>query len=321
MTETTRPILLLIDVEPDDRKTMAGKSGWESSEDAGDRLEALRARLAAATGRPVHYNWFFRCDPQIERTFGRADYVAGACPHIIRRAAANGDESGIHVHLWRWDETAGHWFNDLTDPAWLDQCLSTSIGAFDRIFGERPRMARFGDRWLSQAAVDAMKSAGIVYDFTVEPGFPGEHIHDDPHATDSLPDFRNAPREPYVPLPGNYLEAQNGASGSGDFWIVPLTTTKPKLRLVRRKPWLMRASRSPNLALATSFVWPHIKRLLDSPSRSPVVIVFRGGDLANRKFAANFARTTELLSRHPALAWCEFTTASEAVGRWSSAGR
>jgi hypothetical protein len=310
METQSRQILLLIDIEPDDRKTTAGESGWESSEAAYDRLEVLRSQFESATGRPVRYNWFFRCDPQIESTFGRADHIADACPRIVRKARESDDAAGVHIHLWRWSDTHRRWYNDLGTRAWLEQCVRTSIDAFTGIFGEPPRMSRYGDRWLSHEAIDVIREAGIRYDLTLEPGLPGEAIHDDPHATGSLPDLRHAPRAPYRPSRSNYLQPTD----TGDFWMIPVSTSKPGWRLVRRAPWLMRASRSPNLALATHTVWPNLRARLDRPSTDPLVIVFRSGDLSNRKFMANFERTTELLVRHPALAWCEFTTAAAAVG-------
>jgi hypothetical protein len=305
MNGPSRPILFLIDVEPDDRKT-SGESGWESSEAAFDRLETLRTQFEHATGRPVRYNWFFRCDPQIETTFGRADFIAEACPRIVRKALESGDASGIHIHMWRWSEDHRRWFNDLGNRAWLEQCVSTSIHAYTKIFGEPPGMSRYGDRWLSHEAIDVIRGAGITYDLTLEPGMPGEAIHDDPHATGSLPDLRRAPRSPYRPARSNYLQPTD----TGDFWMIPVTTSPPAWRPVRRAPWIMRASRSPNLALATHTVWPNLRARLDRPSTGPLVIVFRSGDLSHPRFLTNFERTTGLMARHPALAWCEFTTPS-----------
>jgi hypothetical protein len=316
MPMESRPILLLIDVEPDDRKTLAGRSGWESSEEALDRLESLRSKLGEATGRPARYNWFFRCDPQIATTFGSSDFVAEACPRLVRRAAAGDDAAGIHVHLWRWDERNSRWYNDFSDREWLSHCVDTSIAAFENMFGHRPRMVRFGDRWISQAAVNIAQEAGIRYDLTLEPGLPGERVHDDPHANGHLPDLRRALRTPYRPLRGDFLSERRDEMQHDDLWMIPVSTSSPQLRLVRRAPWLMRASRSPNLALPTHHVWPTLRKQLDSPARAPLVIVFRSGDLSNRSFRANFERTTSLLVRHPALAWCELTTPDDAIARW-----
>ena len=313
MTDKRRPVLLIIDVEPDARKTSAADDGWKSSEVALDKLDRLRGELESATGSAVRLNWFLRCDPQIEHTWGSADFVAHACPRIMKTIERHGDHVGLHVHLWRWDTVHNRWVNDLTDPEWLTHCLDTSIDAFGTMFGDAPLSCRFGDRWLSEMAVALERERGIRFDLTVEPGLPGGRIHDDPHANDALPDFRTAPREPWIPTRGDYLRP--GGTDMG-LWMIPLTTTMPVLRPVRRAPYLMFASRSPNLSLSTSYMWPHLKKQLDRPSDSPLAMVFRSGDLAHAKFMKNFSETTRLLARHPGLSYCDFVEPVEALGRW-----
>lgn len=88
-----RSVLFLIDVEPDARKTPDAAGGWEGSESALEYLEDMRSKLEEATGVRVQLNWFLRADPQIERTWGRADWVAEACPRIIRTIVDHGDPS------------------------------------------------------------------------------------------------------------------------------------------------------------------------------------------------------------------------------------
>lgn len=313
-----RPVLLLIDVEPDARQTSAAADGWKSSELALDHLERFRDDVEQATGTRVQLNWFLRGDPQIEKTWGRADWVAEACPRIIRTIEQRGDYAGIHVHLWRWNAKRQRWSNDLKDSGWLAESLDMAIGAFRNIFGEPPEACRFGDRWLSNEAVKQVRVRGIRYDLTVEPGLPGGAIHDDPGALGALPDFRSAPREPWVPSVDDYLMPEANPANDA-MWMLPLTTTPPALRLVRRSPYLMVASRSPNLSLDSSQLWPHIRRELDRPTHAPLVVVFRSGDLAQPRFLRNFTRTTHLLARHPALAYCDFTNPAEAISRWRAA--
>jgi len=195
---SVRPIILAIDVEPDQRKTdICG--GWDGSIRCLPRLEEHRSRLEKATGRPVQFNWFIRADPQIHIQFGGADYVATACPDLIKTIDQHGDYAGVHVHLWRWNRKLGVWFNDFRDPDWLAECLVTSIDSFRRIFGHRPEACRFGDHWMNQTAVDMMMASGVHYDLTIEPGLTASPVHDDPLATALLPDFRRAPRAPYRP--------------------------------------------------------------------------------------------------------------------------
>jgi hypothetical protein len=83
--------------------------------------------------------------------------------------------------------------------------------------------------------------------------------------------------------------------------------------LVRRIPYLMKASRSPNLALSSSYVWPHIRNELERGGDVPLSIVMRSGDLTNPAFLRNFLRTTGELVRHPMLTHCEFTNPRTAV--------
>lgn len=269
---------------------------------------------------PVKFNWFIRADPQIAGTWGRAEWVAEACPQSIREIETHDDYRGIHVHTWRWSEPGNGWFTEVKDVAWIEECVATSIEAFRKIFGVPPTANRFGDRWISNDAVEILRRSGILFDLTIEPGLPDMPIHDDPCSTGWLPDFRGAPREPYAPLGNDYMLAAP-TPDANELWMLPLTTTKPAWRIVRRKPYLVRGSRSPNLVLDHSTVWPNIRAALDKPSHNPVVIVVRSGDLSNRKFLRNFLRTSAELIRHPALRYCELTAADEAIRRWRVATR
>jgi hypothetical protein len=311
-----RAVLFIIDVEPDARKTRKGSGGWEASDAALKHVERLRGELEEATGSEVMLNWFLRADPQIEQTWGRADWVAEACPLIIRTITDRGDYSAIHPHLWRWDSRRREWFTELNDPAWTSECLHTAINAYSGIFGRRPDACRFGDRWLDQRTVQLLREGGFRFDLTIEPGLPDTPIHDDRHATAWLPDYRSAPRHPYVPSNENFLAPAGEPIDSTALWMLPLTTTLPAWRLVRRPPYVMKASRSPNLALSSAYVWPHIRRQLEKESDVPLSMVLRSGDLTTPVFLRNFLHTTGELVRHPMLRRCEFTTPDAAVARW-----
>lgn len=311
-----RSVLFLIDVEPDDRKTHAGAGGWEGSRIGLEHLQHFRRQLEDRTRVRVEFNWFLRADPQIGKTWGKTHWVAEACPQLLKTIGDNGDYCGIHPHLWRWNERRREWFNDLNDPEWTEECLHASIEAFRRIFNRPPGACRFGDRWLNQQAVDLMQASGIHYDLTIEPGFPDEAIFDDPYATGRLPDYRNAPREPYQPSPGNFMIPDRGEANRSSLWMVPLTTTPPTWRLMRRPPYLLKASRPPNLSLRSAYVWPHLQTQLNFATDVPLTMVVRSGDLATGHFLDNFLRTTRQLVKHPALQECEFTNPATAVARW-----
>ena len=315
-TSQRRSVLFLIDVEPDARKTCGGSGGWEGSQKALGYLQDFRRQLEDQTRARVEFNWFLRADPQIRKTWGKTDQVADACPQLLGMIADQGDCCGIHPHLWRWNERRGEWFNDLNDPEWTAECLHTSIEAFRGIFHRRPEACRFGDRWLNQHAVDLMQASGIRYDLTIEPGLPDEAIFDDPHATGRLPDYRGTPREPYQPSPDNFMVPAHGQANHGSLWMVPLTTTPPVWRLMRRPPYLLKASRPPNLSLRSGYVLPHLRTQLDLVTDVPLTMVVRSGDLAKGHFLGNFLQTTRQFVKHPALPGCEFTSPATAVARW-----
>jgi peptidoglycan/xylan/chitin deacetylase (PgdA/CDA1 family) len=317
MESLRRSIILAIDVEPDGRAELDKDNGWKGSREAAGEFARLRDALENATQRDVRFNWFLRADPQIEGTWGSATHVADACPELIRTIETSGDHAGVHVHTWRWSDKLKSWFNDFDDRDWLNHCVESSIAAVKSIIGEPVVAKRFGDRWMSTDAVRALRSNGIRYDLTMEPGLPDMPIHDDDRSTSWLPDMRGAPREPYFPDGDNFMAA-GSADGDG-LLMIPLTTSPPSWRLVRRAPYIVRGSRAPNLVLDHSTVWKMISDALNRPARAPVVIVVRSGDLSNARFRENFTRTTSALIRHPALAFCEFTTVEEAAARWRNA--
>lgn len=308
-------ILFLIDLEPDDRKTRHDDHGWNGSNQALPALERLRNRLEARTDTRVQFNWFIRADPQIQQTWGKAEWVGDACPEILKAITRHNDYCGIHPHLWRWDARRSTWFNELSNADWTAECLHTAIEGFQRIFGRRPEACRFGDRYLNDHAVHLMKAAGIRYDLTIEPGLPDEPVTGDRLAPRPLPDYRNARREPYRPSPTDFLVPDPDTNGSCDLWMIPLTTTGPGWRLVRRPPYVVKASRSPNLALGGS-CWPHLRAQLERETDVPLVIVFRSGDWSAPRFRRSFLRTTERLAECPALAGWEFTNPEAAIARW-----
>ena len=310
-----RPIIFAIDVEPDDRKTDGAGRGWEGSRDALGHLEEFRSRLETRMRRPVQLNWFIRTDPQIRITWGAADYVAFACPELLQSIDQHGDYAGTHLHLWRWNQKLGVWFNDFRDRDWLTECFETSVEGFKRIFGNPPEACRFGDRWLNQAAVDMMRARGIRYDLTIEPGLPAERLQDDPLATDPLPDFRRAPRKPYRPHTADFLLPHPRPGAADSLWMIPLTTSQPFWAIGGNWPFARRLSRTPNLVTPPELLWPWMSAYLDRPGVDPLVMVIRSGDLSNPECLHNFVETIGRLEVHPEIGRCEFTSPAVTVGR------
>jgi hypothetical protein len=158
MERPRRSIILAIDVEPDGRAELDKDNGWKGSRDAAGEFTRLRSALENATQMDVRFNWFLRADPQIEQTWGSATFVADACPSLIRTIQESGDQAGVHVHTWRWSGKLNSWHNDFDDAEWLNHCVASSVTAVTSIIGEPVIMNRFGDRWMSSKAVQALRS-------------------------------------------------------------------------------------------------------------------------------------------------------------------
>lgn len=303
-----RPVLLLIDVEPDARKPPPGTSdGWRGTREALRVLDELRDALERRTRRTVRFSWFLRLDPQIRDTWGRVDHAARAVPELPAAIAARGDATGIHPHLWRWSDADRDWYTDLEDVAWMEHCLDAAIDGHRAIFGHAPEACRFGDRWLSDDAVAALCARGIRYDLSVEPGRPAERPLGDRRARGLLPDTHAAPREPRRVAAPNALESPAAPADAGT-WIVPVTTSAPRWQPTHEAPFLVRASVSANLARSPLLVAPLLADELARDVASPLVVVLRSGDLATPRRRRNVARNAAHLLAHPGIARCAFTT-------------
>lgn len=312
-----RNIVFAIDVEPDGRKCGPDDS-WGGAAVTVRNLSALRNRLQEGTGAPVRLNWFLRFDPQIERTWGRRDWVAQACPSLLSTALNNGDFTGIHVHMWRWHEARGHWYNDFADAAWRADCLGSSIEGYEAVFGARPVASRFGDRSLQQEDIALLRRSGIRYDLTLEPGAPAHRLSCDRLASCHLPDQRRAPRRPYRPSSEDYLAPRKRGSmrePGEDLWLVPMTVTRSLHWMpLRQPPFLIRTTLPLNLVLRPRRVWAQLSSEMDRETAEPIVFALRCGDLANPRFLASFHFVVQRMARHPGLRRCRFVGIDHAVG-------
>jgi hypothetical protein len=312
-----RRVLLLIDVEPDERKPTPGvRDGWSGTRVALPVLQELRDVLARRTCAAVRFNWFLRLDPQIRDTWDRVDHVARVVPQLADVIAAHDDASGIHPHLWRWSAADRDWYNDLEDVSWMEHCLDTAIDGHRAIFGRAPEACRFGDRWRSDAAVAALRARGIRYDLSVEPGRPDERPLGDRRARGRLPDTHAEPRVPYRASSDD--PARGPAAGLAATWIVPVTTSSPRWQPTHEPPFVVRASVSANLALSSLLVGPLLDRELARDDPAPLVLVLRSGDLASRRRRRNVERNAARLLAHPGVARSVFTTTPDAIGAFAA---
>jgi hypothetical protein len=188
------PVVLCIDVEPDDRQLDRSAPEWRGVEATASMLERFRIGCTEATGVPASFSWFWRADPQIAEVYG--DPTWGLRRHQALRDATveRGDAHGVHPHSWRLDRQH-RWIDDRADLAWVRHCVEMSLDAFADATGARCELTRLGDRALGWSVYRCLARRGVRVDCSVEPGEPPT----DRDATAPTPDFTSAPTNPYWP--------------------------------------------------------------------------------------------------------------------------
>jgi hypothetical protein len=188
-------------------------------------VEAMRNRLSDVSGSGVHPSWFVRCDPDIERCFGRTDFVVQRHRDLFDLLLQRGDALGIHVHAHRWDPAQAVTFSDYADDNWTMHSLTTSAQAFEACFGEPARRSAQGGYFLNDSLLAALESLGIEVDVTVEPGLEPRAADASfgAYATAPSADFRDCPRRPYYPSRRSFATPALSREDARSVLMVPLT--------------------------------------------------------------------------------------------------
>ena len=220
------PVLLCIDIEPQQRAVdRHARRDWIGFPETWEFMESIRPRLAQATHRAAHFNWFLRMDPQISEAYGSADWAVTRYPAIFDGISRAQDELGLHPHAWRFDQEKREWFVDFGDQDWIEKCVTQSFDKFLSTFSRPCRSFRFGDRWLNEGTIDLIERLGARFDLTIEPGRKSEVLPE--RFTGSHPDYSSAPRLPYNPSTRDFL--QRGEPGSTrELCMIPVSTVDPQ---------------------------------------------------------------------------------------------
>ena len=196
------PAVWRIDIEPDDFQPGSESARWDGFVTMAELLEQLRGPLGDRSGVPVNPTWFIRLDPDIERCFGRTDFIVHRNREHIDRLLTHGDPVGIHTHFYRWDEQRHHSYTDVADDAWTIECLDVGAHTFEQCFGEPVRRSSQGGYFLSDQIVERSIALGIEVDVTVEPGLAakiGRSLVRQPRHR-GVPEFRGLPPSPVLPF-------------------------------------------------------------------------------------------------------------------------
>src|SRR5687768_5134629 len=313
------PVILAIDVEPDglfiDPQNPVPWRGFERSV---EYFRAFRAGVEQRSQRPVHFTWVFRMDPQIEETYGSAEWAGEQYASLVSQLAADGDAFGVHPHAYRWHPQDRCWIVDHGNNAWIERCLETSLSAFARVFDRPCRILRFGDRWMSNDAVRWAESRGLEFDLTLEPGYPSQSAnHPEERFTGMLPDYSAVPRHVYRPSIADYRRTE--ALRTSGIWMIPMSTARVRLGWRRRAYYrLIRpehaVGRSTALVSHAHDLFPRIaSEVIDHTDDRHLGLALRTGALANPRFARRVERNLAWLMRHSLAANFAWTTPSEAI--------
>lgn len=198
------PVLLCFDVEPKARQLdPVARVDWFGFEAAVALIDELRPQMRTATGRASRVSWFLRMDPQIEHVYGDAGWGAARYRAQLGALLEHGDELGIHLHPWKWDEAKSEWMQDFADQSWVNYCVETAFATFERCFGSPCRAFRFGDRWMNDETLDLVARLGATSDSTIEPGHIGTESPDEYVGT--WRDYTGAQRRAYRPSRRDFL--------------------------------------------------------------------------------------------------------------------
>ncbi len=222
------PLVLCIDVEPDAHVFGPDQpSPWSGFESMLEMAPPLRDRLRRLTGRPAHFGWSLRIDPQVAMGYGSPTYVAEKYRARLDDLAAQGDAIGVHPHAWRWDAERQVTVAEHADRQWVDSCTELAVGSFCQVFGRVPDYHRFGAQYMSTPTMNLLRHLGVTVDLTVEPGEGPDRDAQLPGTvwTGQTGDFRHAPTGPYRPSPDDYLRPAEDGGGGANLWEVPLTSS------------------------------------------------------------------------------------------------
>jgi hypothetical protein len=318
---TRIPVFLCVDLEPDERQVSASDDSWAGVDAMFAHLEELRPRLAEASGEPVRFLWFVRCDPQIDFAFGSAGHLLTRSAKPLERLLANGDRIGLHVHAWRRDESDGQWVAEYGDTGWIRHCVETSFETFRTHFGTDCELHRFGDHWLSTELIPLLETHGVRFDLTMEPGVRGRRsVAPGERSAGSIPDYTRVPREPYRPSRTDFRRPD--AAADSRLWLVPLSAADPApamplgWRVGRRVRFPFRPTHRPLQMFrpwtSPSAYWDLVQRHVDALERPYLAFAIRSGDPE----APDERRVREILDHlpgHPLAARLRLTDPDEGL--------
>jgi hypothetical protein len=317
---TQIPVIICIDVEPDDRELDEFPRDWYGFENTFKFFNGIRPRLEEVTGAPASFCWFLRMDPQVKHIYGQYGWVADRYGEIINQLQQDGDEIGLHTHAWRWDDPHQRWVIDHGDQEWVEHCMRVSFEAFEKAFGRPCRSFRFGDHWMNNETMDLLETMGVEFDLTIEPGRDTDpQLRKGELHTGSFPDYTAAPRFPYRPSRHDFRKHKGGAHRG--LWAIPLNTGKmpgrfPVVKQAIKALGFYSHKDHPvplNLSVSGRQFREMLTKLMTGKSLSYLTPVMRSDGCLTRRSKADVERNLNFLLSHPLASDFRFVTPAAAI--------
>ncbi len=207
---------------------------WRGVRDGVARLREIADGVLDDFGNPVRITWCIRSDLQMREIYGDCAWPAERFAALWRDLESAGDELAWHPHVWRWDDSAGCWYQEIEDADWIAECLEAGYGDLSRHLEHPPVTSRMGWEFHNNATMDAVRGLGIRADFSA---IPGRHTPGCPDRWGSRfnchVDWRGTPQEAYQPAKTDYRVPADGPEAE-DLWELPMSVLHSRFFKVAR---------------------------------------------------------------------------------------
>lgn len=247
-------------------------------------LEAEINHLEFHFSKKIPVTWFFRCDDSVAHSMGCEEGLLIYFKDFIARRKQCGDIFGIHPHFYKLSNEMPLKWDIETSPEGQRALLLRAACAWQRYFGESPKLSRMGEALMSFAIAQTLDEIGIQVDSTALSGRErkGEGF---------FVNWLEAPNYPYKPSKKNYCHEALYGDSSFQFIEVPFSML-PLLASYDKEPLL----RYLNLAYHPEIIHCGLSHLKDQ--QAIVSVVHPHEILSNREPSSLVAFQIETLKKN-----------------------
>lgn len=290
-------VLIDIHAEPDNHYLYTSeKEDWDGFEKGSQLILNVKKKYPK-----LKMTWLFRADPQIGEVYGENSWGLARYKETIDDLMATGDEIGIHMHPYRFQED-GSQTQDYADFDHLRRCMDESVSAFENVMGYRPLVLANTVGTTSTELVNHNRSIGIKYDLSLnkdsKEDFP-DHLGKYEGQRSSGTDF---PGEVYCP---SYADYRKKSDTPDDYRMIPIQCFELPVETNPLKNW---ARKNLQRLVSNKIVKPTLsehsksfREMINSSVKasSPYLVIDSRSDIFNYNFKMErIHRNLEFLLNH-----------------------